>query len=528
MPKEEKERESSVLPGLAGAAAGVSTDEARRIPRLINNRLADLVDVGIKSYPEASWGQLPDFKTLIKAWQLQEAMGAPSTPVIRGPYAAFVNPPQVNEHFEWLGKKFPGLAKALNANKIGDPFIMIDRPNTAALAHEIGHSIKSPILGLALYGKLLRGLGLAGGVGAALTESEGAQSAAPFIAGAGAVPDILEEGRATAHAVRGVKRVEGGKEALKTLGRLTPAIGTYAVGAVPLVLAPYVARAVKEYMEKESAEKPVQIKTEGKLRAPASKAWATSGPKPKSSTPGKAKSTSIKLPSKRKFYRDMQRQLNSARGDRMSVKQASVASGLVAGVATFPVKNLIFHAMLNTRVSPKAFRKFIENLGDEYLKAGFRHAIVGKKVSPSGVAGMTSGAIGGAAPMMMYNQGHEYGKAIYNTIKKIPLVQPKHPLEALRAADTAITSTSKASPYLGIAGGGAYGYLTGKTKKEKLPLKAILSGAVTGGLLGKGVKHVAPHLPPMKQLTWVRKKVLDPTLEGSETRLGKILDKMAK
>lgn len=530
MPEKNEDQKSTTLAKLLGGAAGITVDEAARVPALAQIPLGILTELGIEPYHEFTHGLPVDMRTGWKAEKIRKAMGAPRVPITRGATHATLTP-QAADTLNWLSERFPNVF----GYGYHFPEIWAESKNIPAIAHEMGHTIRSPISAVSMASPAIRAVTLLGGLGAALSESERAQELAPYIAGAGTVPTLLEEGRASAHAIRAIRRAEGTKAALSAAGRLAPAFGTYAAGAIPAVLAPIVAKAVKEYMEnreqeKEAAEqpKPVPLKTEGKLRASPSRAWATEGPKPKTSKPGKVKSTKINLPSKRKFYRDMQRQMSPGKGQRLAVKEASILGAIGISAATLPVKNLIAHVLLNTKASPKRIRAFVENIGDEYLKAGFRHALVGKKVSSASAAGIISGTAAGAAPMMMYNQGHEYGKKVYDIIKKIPGADPKSPFKAIRAADTAAKSVSKAAPYGGVLSGAAYGYTTGKTKKEKMPLKAIAAGALTGGMLGRGVRYLAPQSPPIKQLGWVRKKIVDPTLEGSESRIGKLLDKMAK
>lgn len=537
MPEKNEDQKSTTLARLLGGAAGVTMDEGRIVPGLLQNPLAMLTELREKPYPEYMWGSKLPFIDRLRAEIIRHEMGAPRIPIYIGPEDYVSNNPNSTKVWEWLKKKFPNMMEAV---EIPPPYISTRAGSLHGIAHELGHSKPSPI-GVIASDPIripLRAATLLGGIGAALSESEEAQKAAPYIAGAGTIPALAEEGRASYHAIRGMKRAEGAKAALESLARLTPAFGTHALGAVPVILAPIVAKAVKDYMEgqkKEAAQqKPVQIKTEGKLKASPSRAWATEGPKPKTSKPGKATSTKINLPSKTKFYRDMQRQMDPLKGKRLAVKEAAVAEGasilgsLGIGAALMPVKNLIAHVLLNTKASPKVIRTFVENVGDEYLRAGFRHALVGKRVSSASAAGIASGTVGGAAPMMMYSQGHEYGKKVYDTLSKLPGIDPKTPFRALRAADTAAKGTLKAAPYGGILGGAGYGYATGKTKKEPMPIKSIAAGALTGGLIGKGAKHFVPQAPPMKQLGWVRERIVEPTLQGSGSRIGKILDKMAK
>jgi hypothetical protein len=185
--------------------------------------------------------------------------------------------------------------------------------------------------------------------------------------------------------------------------------------------------------------------------------------------------------------------------------------------------NAIAHWIMNTKFAPKALRRMFENAGDDMMAAGFRHAIQGRRLSP-----VTSAAIGtviSPSAIYMYNTGFKYGRKVHQTMRRIPLAGGRTPFKALRAADIGATAAAKAAPIAGAATGGTYGYLTGRTKKERLPIKSIAAGALTGGLLGKGVKHYAPQAPLLKQLKFVRTKVADPVIKGSQTRLGKLLDK---
>jgi hypothetical protein len=528
---EEKKEENSTLARLLGGAAGVTMDEARIVPGMLQTPLAMLSELKEKPYPSYMWGERLPFIDRLRAEIIRQEIGAPKIPIYIGPEDYVMNSPNEVRIWRWLKSKFPNLLKNVDFET---PHISTRAGSLSGIAHELGHAKPSPIgvLASSPVRVPLRAATLLGGIGAALSESEEAQKAAPYIAGAGALPSLAEEGRAWYHAIRGMKRAEGTKAALETLARGAPAFGTHAFGAVPVILAPIVAKAVKDYMEnrkgqeKEAAE--IQLKTEGKLKSSPSRAWATEGPKPKTSTPGKAVSTKINIPSKRKFYRDMQRQMSPGKGQRLSVKEASVLGYIGTSLATMPVKNFLAHVLLNTKASPKRIRTFVENIGDEYLRAGFRHALIGKKVSPASTAGMLSGTVGGAGPMMMYNQGHEYGKSVFNTLSKLPGIDAKTPFRVLRAADTAARGTLKTAPIGGILGGAGYGYVTGKTKKEPMPLKSIAAGALTGGLIGKGAKHFVPQAPPVKQLRWVREKIVEPTLKGSESKIGKMLDRMAK
>jgi hypothetical protein len=201
-----------------------------------------------------------------------------------------------------------------------------------------------------------------------------------------------------------------------------------------------------------------------------------------------------------------------------------------AGVAAFlggtALKNLLLHSVMNTKVSLPVLRRFLENVGDDFMASGFRHAILGKKVRAT--AGAAIGTVAGANPMYLYNTGWKYGKRVADTMNKVPGAKATSPFKVLKGADVGVSAAMKAAPIGGALTGGAYGYTTGKTKREPLPIKSILAGAATGGLLGKGVKHYGPHAPGPKQLKWVRKNVVDPVLNKSQTRTSRLLDAAAK
>lgn len=199
-------------------------------------------------------------------------------------------------------------------------------------------------------------------------------------------------------------------------------------------------------------------------------------------------------------------------------KQASL------GLLLTPVKNLAAHAIMNTNVAPP-LRKMFKAIGDDFLGTGFRHGLVGKRVSP--LASTPIAAVDGGASYFMYNQGWEVGDKIRRGIGKIPKLPTSAPLQAVSTADDVAKYTTKLAPFLGAAGGAGYGYFTAKTKKEPVPVKAIIANALVGALLGKGVQHFAPQAPVVKQLSQVREHIVEPSLKGSNTPIGKILDAIA-
>lgn len=201
-------------------------------------------------------------------------------------------------------------------------------------------------------------------------------------------------------------------------------------------------------------------------------------------------------------------------------------SSMGGASAAFAAKNLLFHAIMNTKLAPTSWRRFLTEAGDDFMAAGFRHAIQGKRIGHG--PGAIIGTAAGANPMYLYNTGYQYGKKVSDTMKKIPLAKATTPFKTLKGADTAASAGIKAAPVAGGLAGAGYGYTTGKTKREPYPVKSILAGAASGALLGKGIKHYGPQAPVFKQLKFVREKVVNPVIDGSQSSTGKILDRIAK
>lgn len=284
-----------------GAVAGLSAAEGKALAGMLANPLALLSEIGEKSFPAGLEGlpmylQEPGFA--LDARRIRKYLGAPKVPIVIGVEDAMVLKDLVKE----------------------TPYITMRAPSHAGVAHEIGHSVPSPISRMSQMSShpLLKALGISAGVGAALTDNETAQAAAPLIAGAPYVPELLEEARATAHGVRGIRAIKGNAEALRALLRLLPAFLSHAAMAAPAVAAPFVAKAVREYVEsdikktpeKTAAEAPKPPKATGKTVLTARQQWAHPAPAPVSSKPDKPPGTpAAKPPSKSKFYTDMQKMM---------------------------------------------------------------------------------------------------------------------------------------------------------------------------------------------------------------------------
>lgn len=201
-------------------------------------------------------------------------------------------------------------------------------------------------------------------------------------------------------------------------------------------------------------------------------------------------------------------------------KNAAILEALGGKVAA----NAVGHWIMNTRFSPKQLKTLFENAGDDMMAAGFRHAIQGRKLRPT--VSFAIGSLVSPSAVYMYNTGLKYGEKVRETMSKIPLASALYPFKALKAADVTAKVLSKSAPYTGAIAGTAYGYETGKSSRRPIPVKSMIAGAITGGLMGEATKSLAPHAPVIKQLDYVTKSVAEPVLKGAGSRLGRFLDKM--
>lgn len=236
-----------------------------------------------------------------------------------------------------------------------EPHIALTTTSLPGAFHEIGHA--TPIAGSEklrdAFGLMARVLGQGSGIGNALRlglassvlapPSDDASDTrkfmynhAPELVGATMVPQIIEEGRATANAIRGSREL--GTGVAKTVAELGPALGSYLAGAaapvIATILAKHVVRALRDHMaEKADVEKtsaPIvgaEVKAPGALRASAASAWkiGENPPKPKTIPPnakmgaqagGRA---TAKPPSKTSFYKDLLSTMaNPQRGSRLA------------------------------------------------------------------------------------------------------------------------------------------------------------------------------------------------------------------
>lgn len=312
MPEEHltDDRLARLYGGLAGLGIGATTLEG-----YVQEPLSRLAELGMEPYAKEShglplWAEDYESHKKIRAYQRYLKAERLKSLVAEAHAALPTHSLDLIKRFPWL---FGGEG-AVQAAAEAEPAIFVRSPNRAIMAHEIGHTVKSPIATTALLARhpLLKALSTGGGVAAALSDIESLEAAAPIISIAPHIPELAEEARASIHGARAIRATEGSMAALKALSRLTPAFITYLVGALPALAAPYVAKGIKEHIKKKRREKTAAAlpKATGRTITTARQRWAAPAPKPKTSRPEKAKSVPpAKPPSKRKFFTDMQKQL---------------------------------------------------------------------------------------------------------------------------------------------------------------------------------------------------------------------------
>jgi len=254
------------------------------------------------------------------------AMFFPGMPMV----ARNMDPAEAKKLSDRLGLPL-GLAEEQIVTRLGSVPVMM---------HEIGHA--SPILGSTLLRNIWQNFGaavrLVGGPARAglmlnaitaakddETDARGfARDHAPLLVGATAVPQLLEEARATKNALVGARKF--GPGVAQTAKELLPAYGTYALAAATPMLATLIAQKVLAALrggdaaaEKTAATAGKEVQSPGLLRASASAAWHTgmSAPKPKTTRPNtnpsaRAKETAkAKPPSKSAYFSDTIKSLNN-------------------------------------------------------------------------------------------------------------------------------------------------------------------------------------------------------------------------
>ena len=212
--------------------------------------------------------------------------------------------------------------------------------------HEIGHatnplgsrrlrdaSITARGASLGTPGKFLRAI-IAGNVlrGSAADDnavSRFAYENAPALMGASYAPMLLEEARATGHALQGAGKFGPGR--LETLRQLAPGFGTYIAKALSPIIAVTIAKKLLESIRGEIPEQEklsaAEVRAPGLLRVGPSSAWRMqpSTTKPKTTKPNtnpsaRGKETAkMKPPSNKSFHKDMLESLhNPQRGFRIA------------------------------------------------------------------------------------------------------------------------------------------------------------------------------------------------------------------
>ena len=313
---DDKAREARLYAGLAGAGATMAEKPSLAISQLLLN---PALEAGVKPYSAESLGKSldavdPNMLEKIKAYQ--KHLNAEKIPAFVGEYHA-VATPQSLEMRRDLMEKLKRFGIYAGKKPSMDPFIQLVSPNAAAAAHEVGHSVRSPVMALSrlmsMSSPIGKALGVGSGMAMAMSDNETVQNLSPLAAAAAFAPEIAEEARASFHGLRAIKAVDGMTDAIKGFARMSPAFMSYVLGALPFITAPMVAATVKnKLMSKEGAVEP---KATGRNIISARQQWTTPAPKPKTSTIGKPGTNAAPPPSKRKFFADLQKVMDGM-GDR--------------------------------------------------------------------------------------------------------------------------------------------------------------------------------------------------------------------
>jgi len=324
IPPREKREEDNFLPALAGAASLFLTPKMLepygRIPLEMYEK--STADLAIKAPQGTPLEQIAEFTPD----EVQK---------IRG----FADRKGVTAAIEAAG---PGEGSHFALRGIGDEGVVrLGKSHVPSALHEIGHA--SPILGSrglrdtslighslsrGRPGKLLRaaiGLNLLRDQEDAGELSQFAYENAPALMGATYAPMLLEEARASGHAIAGGKKF--GPGAMETAKSMAPAFGTYLTRALAPIIAAIVTKRVVESVRgsKDGHEKEALEQTPRILRASAASAWRMRPPaaKPKTTKPTSSLSANgkevakLQPPSNKAYYRDLLESLhNPARGFR--------------------------------------------------------------------------------------------------------------------------------------------------------------------------------------------------------------------
>lgn len=210
---------------------------------------------------------------------------------------------------------------------------------------------------------------------------------------------------------------------------------------------------------------------------------------------------------------------------------ASVAIPAAIGAGAFAwktgLKNLAEYMSI---MNLDKFRNFIGGQGNAIARAGFRDALRGKKVSRYGAVGLGTGVAAGAAPMTLYEQGHDLGKKLTD-VSKASGVDPWKLLKGIQKGDKALQGAIATAPYSGAAVGATRGMLQERHKRpeDRRYVNSGISGAVKGGLLGAGVKRFLPHAAGVRHLHDLRTGQVDQLLgDGKIKNIEKVFGRAAR
>ena len=340
----------------AALAMGLTLEGGRELSKT----LSDHFDAAVEHHPiirEATGTELADIATFSRNEILDMTEFAAKSGVTAKILASPGNGGTTHGYWpgshsleQVLDRVRPGSSEALAkgiglAGPLGQEQIVIGRASVPLLMHEIGHA--APIMGSPrlrdtfgfLAAKASRSLPMQVGRGAlmanALTvpgkDESGvrgfARDHAALMIGSTYVPELVEEARATIHALRGA--AEYGPGVARVAKVLLPAFGGYAVAAATPVIATILAqRVMQAFRDRDgrpvktaaSAAPAKQVNSSGALRSSASAAWHMGGaaPRPKTSPPGKAKSMpTARPPSNRSYHADAVKSIaNPSRGFR--------------------------------------------------------------------------------------------------------------------------------------------------------------------------------------------------------------------
>jgi len=178
-------------------------------------------------------------------------------------------------------------------------------------------------------------------------------------------------------------------------------------------------------------------------------------------------------------------------------------------------------------------RRGLNAVSGAIMNLGFKHGFLNKKISRASIPALASGAVGGAAPMLMYEQGWEYGRRVAKTIEKVPGLRAKSPLHAARMLDTAAQAAIEAGPVTGTVGGAGLSLAVEKAHHPRRDLtrgeiaRSLIGGAALGGATGIGIHKIGPKLPLVKQLHALRTGYIDKLL-GHPGKIEHLVSSSAK